>query len=154
MKDIKIRKLSKVDEIPYKLLYSADPSIESVNDYLDRGDCYIAYDNNYETLGVYILIKTRPLTLELVNIAVKESYQGSGIGQKLVASAIDKARESKVKTLEVGTGNSSISQLAFYQKCGFRIVGVDKDFFKKHYKEKIVENGIECIDMIRLSIDL
>lgn len=153
MKDIKIRKLSKVDEIPYKLLYSADPSIESVNDYLDRGDCYIAY-NNDEVLGVYVLIKTRPSILEIVNIAVEESYQGSGIGKKLVASAIDKARESKVKTLEVGTGNSSISQLAFYQKCGFRIVGVDKDFFKKHYKEKIVENGIECIDMIRLSIDL
>ncbi|MDU6249675.1 MAG: GNAT family N-acetyltransferase, partial [Paeniclostridium sordellii] len=84
----------------------------------------------------------------------EESYQGSGIGKKLVASAIDKARELKVKTLEVGTGNSSISQLAFYQKCGFRIVGVDKDFFKKYYKEKIEENGIECIDMIRLSIDL
>ncbi|CEO13865.1 GNAT family acetyltransferase [[Clostridium] sordellii] len=153
MKDIKIRKLSKVDEIPYKLLYSADPSIESVNDYLDRGDCYIAYNNN-EVLGVYVLIKTRPSILEIVNIAVEESYQGSGIGKKLVASAIDKARELKVKTLEVGTGNSSISQLAFYQKCGFRIVGVDKDFFKKHYKEKIEENGIECIDMIRLSIDL
>ncbi|TAN67285.1 GNAT family N-acetyltransferase [Paraclostridium sordellii 8483] len=153
MKDIKIRKLSKIDEIPYKLLYSADPSIEYVNDYLDRGDCYIAY-NNDEVLGVYVLIKTRPSTLEIVNIAVKESYQDSGIGKKLVASAIDKARELKVKTLEVGTGNSSISQLAFYQKCGFRIVGVDKDFFKKHYKEKIVENGIECIDMIRLSIDL
>ncbi|CEN21765.1 GNAT family N-acetyltransferase [Paraclostridium sordellii] len=153
MKDIKIRKLSKVDEIPYKLLYSADPSIEYVNDYLNRGDCYIAY-NNDEVLGVYVLIKTRPSTLELVNIAVKESYQDSGIGKKLVASAIDKARELKVKTLEVGTGNSSISQLAFYQKCGFRIVGVDKDFFKKHYKGKIEENGIECIDMIRLSIDL
>ncbi|CEN23642.1 GNAT family acetyltransferase [[Clostridium] sordellii] len=153
MKDIKIRKLSKVDEIPYKLLYSADPSIESVNDYLDRGDCYIAY-NNDEVLGVYVLIKTRPSILEIVNIAVEESYQGSGIGKKLVASAIDKARELKVKTLEVGTGNSSISQLAFYQKCGFRIVGVDKNFFKKHYKEKIEENGIKCIDMIRLSIDL
>ncbi|EPZ59869.1 hypothetical protein H477_0702 [[Clostridium] sordellii ATCC 9714] len=107
MKDIKIRKLSKVDEIPYKLLYSADPSIESVNDYLDRGDCYIAY-NNDEVLGVYVLIKTRPSILEIVNIAVEESYQGSGIGKKLVASAIDKARELKVKTLEVGTGNSSI----------------------------------------------
>lgn len=153
MQDIKIRKLSKVDEIPYKLLYSADPSIESVNDYLDRGDCYIAY-NNDEVLGVYVLIKTRPSILEIVNIAVEESYQGSGIGKKLVASAIDKARELKVKTLEVGTGNSSISQLAFYQKCGFRIVGVDKNFFKKHYKEKIEENGIKCIDMIRLSIDL
>ena len=64
------------------------------------------------------------------------------------------ARKEKAKVLEVGTGNSSISQLALYQKCGFRIVSIDRDFFKKSYREKIVENEIECTDMIRLSMDL
>lgn len=64
------------------------------------------------------------------------------------------ARKDNFKILEVGTGNSSINQLALYQKCRFRIVGVDKDFFKRHYKEKIIENEIECIDMIRLRMDL
>jgi hypothetical protein len=44
--------------------------------------------------------------------------------------------------------------LALYQKCGFRIVGVDLDFFIRHYPEKIYENGIQCRDMIRLSLDL
>lgn len=153
MNNIKINKLSANDNIPYDLLYLADPSIESVNECIDRGDCYIAHKDN-ELVGAYILIKTRPSTLELVNIAVCEEYQGHGIGKKLLHSAIDIAKKSNSKTLEVGTGNSSISQLAFYQRCGFRIVGIDRDFFKKHYKEKIVENGIECIDMIRLSIDL
>lgn len=153
MQNIKIKKLSIEDEIPYDLLYLADPSMETINECVIRGDCYIAcIDNNI--VGAYVLIKTRPLTLELVNIAVEESYQGIGIGKQLIYSAIDLARESNAKVLEVGTGNSSISQLAFYQKCGFRIVGIDKDFFKKHYEEKIIENGIECIDMIRLSIDL
>lgn len=153
MNNIKINKLSANDNIPYDLLYLADPSIESVKECIDRGDCYIAYKDN-ELVGAYILIKTRPSTLELVNIAVSEEYQGYGIGKKLLYSAIDIAKKSNAKTLEVGTGNSSISQLAFYQRRGFRIVGIDRDFFKKHYKEKIVENGIECIDMIRLSIDL
>jgi len=153
MENIKIKNLSIEDEIPYDLLYLADPSMEIINEYVVRGDCYIAcIDNNI--IGAYVLIKTRPLTLELVNIAVEESYQGTGIGKQLIYSAIDLARESNAKVLEVGTGNSSISQLAFYQKCGFRIVGIDKDFFKKHYEEKVIENGIECIDMIRLSIDL
>lgn len=153
MENIKIKKLSIKDEIPYDLLYLADPSMEKINEYIIRGDCYIAcIDNNI--VGAYVIIETRPLTLELVNIAVKESHQGSGIGKHLIYSAIDLAKKSNAKVLEVGTGNSSISQLAFYQKCGFRIVGIDKDFFKKHYEEKIIENGIECIDMIRLSIDL
>ena len=50
----------------------------------------------------------------------------------------------------IGTGNSSISQLALYQKMGFRIAGVDVDFFTRNYPEEIIENGIHCRDMIRL----
>lgn len=54
------------------------------------------------------------------------------------------------ETVEIGTGNSSIDQLAFYQKCGFRIAAIDPDFFIRHYPEPIFENGIQCRDMIRL----
>lgn len=50
--------------------------------------------------------------------------------------------------------NSSINQLALYEKCGFHIISVDRDFFKRHYKEKIMENDLECADITRLRIDL
>lgn len=148
-----VKKLGSDDKVPWDLLLLADPSIEIINEYIYRGDCYIACMKD-KVVGVYVLIKTRPFTLELVNIAVNEVYQGKGIGKKLILSAIAMAKKEKAKILEVGTGNSSISQLALYQKCGFRIFGIDRDFFKKHYRDKIVENGIECIDMIRLSLEL
>ncbi|MGX8177137.1 GNAT family N-acetyltransferase [Exiguobacterium artemiae] len=61
---------------------------------------------------------------------------------------------TRPQTIEIGTGNSSIGQLALYQKCGFRIVGVDLNFFLRHYEEDIIENGIRCTDMIRLSQDV
>ncbi|MNO06893.1 putative N-acetyltransferase YvbK [compost metagenome] len=69
-------------------------------------------------------------------------------------SAIEMARAENVKTIEIGTGNSGMLQLALYQKCGFRIVGVDPDFFVRHYEEPIFENGIPCRDMIRMRLDL
>jgi len=100
------------------------------------------------------LLPTRPETLEIINIAVRKDYQGKGIGKQLVNFAIQKAKEQKIKTLEIGTGNSSINQIAFYQKCGFRITGIDRDFFLRHYNEAIYENGIQCRDMIRFSMDL
>jgi len=153
MDNIIVKKLTSDENPPYDLLLLADPSMDIINDYVYRGDCYVAYINN-AIVGVYVTIKTRPLTIELVNIAVNVAYQGKGIGKRLVFNAIDMAREQGAKVLEVGTGNSSIYPLMLYQKCGFRIVGIDKNFFKKHYKEIIIENGIECIDMIRLSIDL
>ncbi|ADC51371.1 YvbK [Alkalihalophilus pseudofirmus OF4] len=101
-----------------------------------------------------VLLPTRPDTVELVNVAVCNNMQGRGIGRKLVEFAVDSAKKQGFKTIEVGTGNSSIGQIALYQKCGFRMIGVDVDFFIRHYEEEIYEDGIQCRDMVRLSQDL
>ena len=151
--DVKIRLIEGIEEAPMELLLLADPSEKLVKEYLGRGQCFIATMND-EIIGVIVLIKTRPETVEIVNVAVREDHQNRGIGKKLVLFAIDKAREQQIKTIEIGTGNSGMSQLALYQKCGFRITGVDREFFIRHYKEKIYENGIQVVDMIRLSLDL
>ncbi|MFC6334385.1 GNAT family N-acetyltransferase [Paenibacillus septentrionalis] len=148
-----IRKLRVDEDSPIKLLLLADPSQKLVEDYLKRGECFLA-EINHQIVGVYVLLPTRPETVELVNVAVTEELHGKGIGKQLVSHAIETARSSGYKTIEIGTGNSSIGQLALYQKCGFRIVGVDFDFFIRHYAEEIYENGIQCRDMIRLSQDL
>ncbi|MBT2701002.1 GNAT family N-acetyltransferase [Bacillus sp. ISL-40] len=148
-----IRKLKIKEEPPIELLLLADPSPTLVEEYLHRGECYVAESDNH-IIGVYVLLPTRPETVELVNIAVAENQQGRGIGKQLIMSAIQTAKQKGYKTIEVGTGNSSIGQLALYQKCGFRITDVDIDFFIKHYPEEIFENGIHCRDMVRLSQDL
>lgn len=153
MKSITIKKLENKEEIPWNLLLLADPSRELIEKYLPNSNIYLARIDN-QIIGVYVLTPLTYNISELKNIAVDERYQGQGIGKQLVLDAIQKAREQGATRLEVGTGNSSLSQLALYQKCGFRIVGIKKDFFTKNYKEKIVENGIQCIDMIRLAIDL
>ncbi|SFC35396.1 Acetyltransferase (GNAT) family protein [Bacillus sp. OV322] len=101
-----------------------------------------------------MLLPTRPETAELVNVAVAKEKRGKGIGKELVMHAIKSAKEKGYKTIEAGTGNSSIDQLALYQKCGFRMNSIDRDFFIKHYHEEIYENGIQCRDMVRLSQDL
>ena len=86
----------------------------------------------------------------MMNIAVSKNVQGKGIGKHLMKHAMNTARVLGYKVIEVGTGNSSLDQLAFYQKCGFRIISVDYDYFVRNYPEKIYENGIQCRDMIRL----
>ncbi|OAZ41962.1 GNAT family N-acetyltransferase [Paenibacillus polymyxa] len=149
-----IRLLKPNENCPLELLLLADPSRQLVEEYLKRGQCYVA-EIEHQIVGVYVLLPTRPETIEVVNIAVAEVMHGKGIGRQLVIHAIETARSQGYKTLEIGTGNSSIGQLALYQKCGFRIVGVDLDFFVRHnYLEEIYENGIQCRDMIRMSQDL
>ena len=150
---MEIKRLEKHGKVPMELLLLADPSKSIVEDYVAKGDCFIA-ESEGQIIGVYVLLPTRPKTVEIVNVAVAKAHQGKGIGKILVNDAILVAKTQGYKTIEIGTGNSSIGQLALYQKCGFRIVSVDHNYFIKHYSEEIYENGIQCIDMIRLSKEL
>lgn len=148
-----IQKITALHDMPIELLLTADPSEESIHHYLARGEVYAAMENGL-TIGVCVLLPTRPLTLEIINIAVEQEWQNKGVGKRLLEAAHTIAKEEGYHTLEVGTGNSSIGQLAFYQKAGFRIVGVDQNYFTRHYKEPIFEKGIQCIEMIRLSKEI
>ena len=103
-------------------------------------------------MGIAVVVETAGI-FELKNIAVLKEYQGQGIAKSIIGKVKQLAKESGVKTLEVGTGNSSLSQLALYQKCGFRMHSIESDFFDS-YPEPIFENGIRCIDMVRLRAEL
>jgi GNAT superfamily N-acetyltransferase len=150
---VDIRKLSDAEQPPMELLLLADPSDQLVSQYLKRGECFVA-DIDNKIVGEYVLLPTRPDTIEIVNIAVAESEQGKGIGKLLVKHAIQNAALQGYKTIEIGTGNSGMAQLALYQKCGFRMTSIDRDFFVRHYSEPIYENGVQVVDMVRLSQDL
>ncbi|ASA22474.1 GNAT family N-acetyltransferase [Paenibacillus donghaensis] len=150
---MKIRQLQANEPYPMKLLLLADPSQELVENYVRQGDCYVA-EEHHEIIGVYVLLCLKPETVELVNVAVAEEKQGRGLGKRLVQHALEAAKALGYRTIEVGTGNSSIGQLALYQKCGFRITGFEPDFFVRNYAEEIYENGIRCRDMIRLTQEI
>ena len=152
MNNLTIRKKVESDDIPWDLLLMADPSRKAIQKYLDNAEVHLAFVGD-DLVGVSVT--TRELdVVELKNLAVHEKHRGKGIGRLLVQHAIEQARSNKASKIEVGTGNSSLLQLSLYQKSGFKIVGVEKDFFLKNYKESIFENGIQCMDMIRLSFDL
>ncbi len=72
----------------------------------------------------------------------------------MILFSIEKIKKEGIKTIEIGTGNPGVQQMLLYQKCGFRIIVVDFDYFRRNYKERIYENGVECRDMIRLKMDL
>lgn len=146
-------KLVPHDGIPMDLLLLADPSSAMIESYIERSTCF-ALVNETKIIGACVLIETRPLTMEIINIAVLEEEQGKGFGRELVKYATKYAKSKGFQALEVGTGNSSIAQLAFYQKCGFFITGVDRDYFIKNYANPIFENGIQCRDMIRFAKEL
>ena len=147
-----IRMLKDGEQPPWNLLLLADPSKDLVSKYLDKSFCYVVESENEGTIGVIVLVPISNHIIEIMNLAVDESYQGKGVGTLLLKHGIQTAAEKGYNRVEIGTGNSSINQLALYQKVGFRIIGIDHDFFIRNYEEPIFENGIQCRDMIRLSM--
>ncbi len=150
--DLTYRRLSD-NEYPWSLLLEADPSREHVERYLTDGTCIGAFADE-KIVGQYTVMPHSADVLELMNIAVSPDVRGLRMGKRLVEECFRQAGTDGFTRVEVGTGNSSIDQLAFYQKCGFRIVGVDRDFFVRHYPEPIFENGIQCRDMVRMAAQL
>ena len=151
--DSMIREIDDTRAIPLELLHLADPSDEMLDSYLDRSVGFVCLHDS-KIIGALLMIPTRPYTMEIMNISVYEKYQNQGIGRQLIKKAVRKARDMGMRKMEIGTGNPGVVQMLLYQKCGFRIVGIEFDYFRNNYEERIIENGIECRDMIRMELFL
>jgi GNAT superfamily N-acetyltransferase len=90
---------------------------------------------------------------EIMELAVAPERHGQGIGRQIVAWLIDEARKRGKSAVLVGTANSSIGNIAFYQKIGFRMDHVRKDYFR-YYSEPIFEDGIQIRDMLVFRYEL
>jgi len=150
---VEIRFLDLQEQVPYHLLLLADPSKEIIDSYLSDSLIILA-DFEGTTVGICVLQKKGQGSAEIKNIAVETTHQGKGIATLLLKHIIEKAKLEGLQKINIGTGNSSIGQLYLYQKVGFEIEFVKKNFFKENYPDPIFENGIECKHMIMLSMNL
>ncbi|KDM93518.1 GNAT family N-acetyltransferase [Photobacterium galatheae] len=138
--------------IPMALLLEADPSEACIQHYLNGAFCLAAVQED-EIIGVCVTQPIAEQTYEVFNLAVFPAYQQQGIGRQLLAALFPRLKKQGVTTLVLGTGTFGY-QLTFYQKLGFRVDSVVKDFFVEHYDEPIVEQGLQHLDMLRLRLDL
>ncbi|WP_271000550.1 GNAT family N-acetyltransferase [Listeria seeligeri] len=137
-------------QVPLYLLLEADPSEKQIAKYLSKSTIF-GLGSKEQTIGIICLLPLNDNQLEIMNIAVLKSTRNKGIGKKLLEKAFEFATLQDFSEIIVKTGNSSIDQLAFYQKNGFRMQQIIPDYFSKHYPEQeITENGIACLDQIIL----
>ncbi len=130
-------------------LLIADESEVTVRQYMNDGDLYEIKCGG-KLVGIALLIAHSATTIELKNIAILSAFQGKGIGKVAVQKITTISASQGYKNVIVGTANSSIDNIAFYQKSGFRMEAIEKDFFSS-YPEPIYENGIRALDMIMFS---
>ncbi|NNP75049.1 GNAT family acetyltransferase [Acinetobacter sp. Ac_3412] len=145
--------LSEIQQSQLKaLLLEADPSWQQVLTYLLQSNLFVMLNDQAQIIAQLCLLRTADQA-EIKNLAVDSRYQKQGFAKALIQFAIENTRDQNIQTLWVKTGNSSLDQLALYQKCGFRLSHIERDVFRD-YPEPIYENGIACLDQIVLSIVL
>ena len=90
---------------------------------------------------------------EILELAIAEDRQGQGLGKQLVAWLVDEAKRRGKPELIVGTSNASVGNFLFYQKCGFRMDHVRRDYFW-YERTPRYENGIQVRDLLVFRYDL
>ena len=142
--------------IPTDLLLIADPNIESIQSYQETGFGFvaIAHQRGERNIVAACVVSAHSSELgELMNISVRPDFQQQGIGRRLLDFVIEQAKIREWKTLNFTTGTFGYP-LTLYQRAGFRVTEVRKNYFIDHYRDAIFEHGIQHQDSLLLSLDL
>lgn len=150
--DISIREIKENKEDYLNLLLIADPSVDMIRNYLDKGHLYIMQSEGMPVCVTVVVSDKK--TAEIKNLATHPDYLRRGYASRMMSFVIEHYKE--IPDIIVGTGSTGIPekefyQLDFYRKCGFVESHIIKNFFVDNYPEPIFEdNGEQCIDMIYL----
>lgn len=113
-----------------KLLKQLDKAVIPLND-KDIEDIVVSSANrlfvarrsdNKEIIGMLTLIVFRiPYAKKglIEDVVVDEEYRGKGIGTKLISTAINQARQEKVKYLDLTSNPKRVAANRLYQRLGF-----------------------------------
>jgi ribosomal protein S18 acetylase RimI-like enzyme len=131
------------------LLLLADDSEQQARGYMQQGILFVAEEGGRD-LGIVLAIPAGASEVELKAVAVDPASHNRGIGKRMLALVLAALRERGFKRVVLGTGNSGIGQIAFYQKAGFRMWRIERDFFspERGYPAGLEENGILLRDMV------
>jgi ribosomal protein S18 acetylase RimI-like enzyme len=142
---------------PLRFLFElADDSSSEIDTYVELGRVLVAVNDHGHVVGHLQLVPVSHDGAELKSLAVREDYQGRGVGSELVRRALAMCREEGLGTVTVTTASADIDNLRFYQRRGFRPTSVAQDAFgaARGYPPMLEANGIPVRDSITFAIRL
>lgn len=142
------------DRSPLRPLFElAEDSATQLDGYLDAGRVLVARRGGALVGHLQLVPTGRDGEIELKNMAVVPAMRGTGVGRALVATALARCNADHLTGVVVATAAADVGILRFYQRCGFRLAGVERDAFTPEtgYPEPVIIDGIPLRDRVWLS---
>ena len=137
------------------LFAEADDSESQIATYRELGEILVAQEAE-EILGhVQMDPMDEPGSIEIKSLAVVENRRSQGIGTALLQGALDHCRRRDALLVSLATAAASIDALKFYQRNGFRLRRVIRDFYssERGYRPMLID-GIPLLDEVILDFEL
>ncbi|MBC7975365.1 MAG: GNAT family N-acetyltransferase [Myxococcales bacterium] len=134
----------------------ADDSESEIAGYLGRGTVLVATDDGRHVGHVQMIEGDASDTWELKSIAVVEAHRGTGLGRELLTRGISHAQHRSARSVVLSTGAADARLLRFYQRHGFRLCRIDRDFFTPAtgYPADLHVDGVRLLDRVWLDLAL
>ena len=94
---------------------------------IDKGGYIFFYQEEKKILGTFALIKIKNNVFELGKMAVTESDQGRGIGQKLLFFCLGFSKAKKWEKLVLYSNTKLKNSIFIYKKFGFKEVSLETE---------------------------
>lgn len=136
------------------LMRLADDSVAEIEAYRDRGTLFgLVAPQGGSPRGMVLADQYEdPNTVRLLSVAIAEALQGRGLGSRMLREVLDRLRAQGWRRVVVSTATSGVAVLGFYQRLGFRMLRIDRDWFspQRGYPPGLEEGGIPVRDQVWL----
>ncbi|MFQ6791514.1 MAG: GNAT family N-acetyltransferase [Thomasclavelia sp.] len=133
-----------------KLLCESDPNINLVRDYLEHGKLYGYFVANKPVS--FLALEINDGCVEIKNLLTILEYRNLGYAKALIKYIEE--NYATYPAILIGTANSSLENITFYTRLGYKYSHRIKNFFLDYYPKEIFENEMQATDLIYFKKEL
>ncbi len=102
----------------------------------DYSRCLVVSNEN--TIIAYTVFWIIEDEIHIANLAVRESYRGFGIATWIMDIIFTIANANNIKIMHLEVRKSNTNAICLYQKFGFNIVGIRKNYYETEKEDAIL----------------
>lgn len=134
MREEDLEQVSRLEEETFSMPWSISAFREMVN----HPDAYYFVALDRERICGTCGIRNVAGEGELTNVVIREEYRGSGLGQRLIAEALNKAKEAGMQAFTLEVRKSNAAAIHVYEKLGFVSEGIRPGFYEKPAEDAVI----------------